>query len=343
MPPPDPERIRRLERACEASGVRFAFHDPARPLPGGSRDVWSVNDLFRGPVILRVGWRGDPARVDREALVLRRLPPEVPRPELLDHGHAADGGPPLTYAVTRRPPGRPLHGAWPSMDAAQRRSAQQRYAAALRALHSWSPPAEVAAALTARPGPARDDPVSLIGADAVPLPVERGLALVDHALGLPGADSGVLAAARDMIADLADAAPRVDDPAAHGPVHGGARPADLWWHDGEPTLLDWEGVRSGPPDLELRHLVDRADTAVLDGGRERPELLEGLFRYYPELFAHPRLLDRLRLYSLLWAVRQVAVLRPRGPWSGLPAADGGNRLWRLVEGRWPAPGALPHG
>lgn len=346
VPPPSPEwtdRIDRLARAAEAGGLRFAFHAPPRRLGGGSQDVWAFDDLSLGPVVLRVAWGGGLDRVDREALVLRHLPAEVPHPEPLGHGRAGDGGPPLAYSVTRRPPGRPLHEAWPSLDAARRRSAVRGYAAALRALHTWSPPAEVAAVLAARPEPSPGGPAPPVGADTVPLPVERGLALVDHALELPGVDRGVLAAARDMVTALADAAPVVDDPAAHGPVHGCARPADLWWHGGAPTLLGWERVRAGPPDLELRAPVERADTAALAGEPGRPELLEGLALHYPELFAHPRLTDRLRLYSLLRAVRQVVVLRPRGPWSELPAADSGNRLWRLVRGRRPAPGVLPRG
>lgn len=338
------ERIERFQRASAAAGL-----EPLRlptPVDSDSNDVWLVDDARRGQVVLRIGWRGDLARMDRESVVARHLPESVPCPEVLDHGNLTARGVPLTYAVSRRMAGRPLSEAWTSLNTKERDSALRQYSQALCALNEWAPPPEVAELVTARPGLARSRTAgrtltALIGADIVPLPVERGLALAEHASGLPGADTGLLAEAVTVVEELRALEPVVDDPARHGLVHGDAHMLNLWWHEEVLTLMDWEWVRFGPPSLELQHLVDQADNDLLTGGGPYPEVLRGVTDHYPALFDLPRLTDRLRLYSLLWALRHVAILRPEGAWSELPVTHSGRRLRRLVDGTWPAPGALP--
>ena len=339
------QRSERFRYASAAAGL--APLSPPTSVDSDSNDVWLVDDARRGPVVLRVGWRGDLARMDRESVVARHLPESVPCPEVLDNGHLDARGVPLTYAVSRRMAGRPLSEVWSSLSASERGSALRQYAEALRSLNAWAPPPEVAELVTTRPGltgngPAEEGPSALIGADLVPLPVKRGLALAEHAVRLPETDSGLFAEAVAMVGELSDLEPVVDDPVHHGLVHGDAHMHNLWWNEGVLTLMDWEWVRFGPPTLELQDLVDQADNDVLSGGGPYPEVLRGLADHYPALFDVPRLPNLLRLYSLLAALRHVAALRPEGAWSELPVTHSASRLRRLVDGAWPAPGALPH-
>ncbi|GAB3691434.1 phosphotransferase family protein [Nocardiopsis oceani] len=333
------ERAERLRHVCTAAGLTPL--SPPTPVASDSNDVWLLDHARLGAVVLRIAWRGDLARMDRESAVARSLPESVPRPEVLENGHLDAHGVPLSYAVSRRLPGRPLSAAWPVLGAAERGSALRQYGEALRALHDWSPPAEVAELVTTRPGLTEGSLTALIGADILPLPVDRGLDLAELTRELPGADTGLLTEAVKAVEELRTLEPAVDDPARHGLVHGDGHMANLWWHGGALTLMDWEWVRFGPPSLDLQDMVDQADNDVLTGGGPYPEVLRGLAEHYPELFDVPRILDLLRLYSLLCALRQVAILRPAGAWSELPVTHSGRRLRRLLDGDWPAPGALP--
>lgn len=333
------ESAERLRHVCAATGIRPL--SPPTPVESDSNDVWLLDHPRLGAVVLRVGWRGDLARTDRESAVCRHLPDGVPHPEVLEHGHLDAGGARLSYSVSRRLPGRPLSEAWPVLGAAERSSALRQYTEALRALHDWSPPTEVAELVTTRPGLTEGSLNALIGADIVPLPVDRGRALGGYAAELPGADTGLVTEAVKAVEELRTLAPVVDDPARHGLVHGDGHMANLWWHGGALTLMDWEWVRFGPPSLDLQDMADQADNDMLTGGGPYPEVLRGLAEHYPELFDVPRLIDLLRLYSLLCALRQVAILRPTGAWSELPVTHSGRRLRRLLDGDWPAPGALP--
>lgn len=71
-------RVRRLHRALAASGRDEA---DAVPLRSDSNDVWLIGD-----VVLRICYRGDRKRFEREALVSAAMPASVRVPRLLAQG-----------------------------------------------------------------------------------------------------------------------------------------------------------------------------------------------------------------------------------------------------------------
>lgn len=226
-----------------------------------------------------------------------------------------------------------LATAWASLDAAARRSAIAELAWMLRELHRWRPPDDVVARVRARPELRLDRADAIIGADANLLPVARALALA--ALGVPGVDAGLLAEAVVAIEGLRHLDPPVDDPSRHGVVHGDLHLHNLWVDGaGALTIMDFEWVRLAPPVLELQRLRDSADEDALAGEDRHPAVLRWLAAGYPELFEADQLVPRLRLQSLTYAIRDLVT----SPAERLVTID---RLRRLVDGPWPAPGALP--
>ena len=95
----------RLRRVADAIGIRLAPAPMA--LASDSNDVWRVGDL-----VLRICWRGDRARLPREAVLLAHLPDAVPHAPLVDgadgdvelSGRAAD----LVVHLWNRPPEQPV-------------------------------------------------------------------------------------------------------------------------------------------------------------------------------------------------------------------------------------------
>lgn len=102
-------------------------------------------------------------------------------------------------------------------------------------------------------------------------------------------------------------------------------------------------VRFRPPDLELQRLSDCADADSLIGIDVHPTIVGWLHASHPELFEARDLIDRLRLYSVAYALRHLIVAPPDGPEDSLEGDHSLVRLRRLLDGRWPASGALPSG
>ncbi|MGO1055432.1 phosphotransferase family protein [Crossiella sp. CA198] len=325
----------RLDHACATAGLRPTT--PPRRIVSHSNDTWLIEDEWRGPVVLRVSWRGDVARIGREVAVTRRLPAAIRRPEVLDHGTLFLHGSQLAYSLTRLVPGRPLDECWPALTEGQRRSAVSQLAAMLRELHEWTPPPDLTALLLERPYHPENRITGLLGADLNPLPVARAAELAEHASGLPHVEPGLLRAAAELLHRLAPFGQPVDDPAAHGLMHGDLQLGNLLWSEsGELTMLDLEWVRFGPPLLDLQRLCARADTDHLVGADTHPTVLRWLAADYPAAFAGPHPAARLRLYTLAYAIRDLIVHPP-----DREADPALHRLRRLVEDSWPVPGAWP--
>jgi aminoglycoside phosphotransferase (APT) family kinase protein len=330
--PPDPQA--RLRQVCAAARIELAS-DPRR-VESYSNDAWLLDDRRLGAVVLRVAWRGDRTRLTREAEVLRQAPSGIRGPQVIRDGRTSVDSFPLSYALTRRIAGQPLFEQWQRLTAAQRRSAVAQLAEALRQLHRWTPPPSLADLVRARPPSYLDTIDGIIGADIHPLPPWRALALARHLRGLPDVDQGTLSAAIDAIRELSSLDISVDDPEWHGLIHGDLHLQNLWWSEpGMVTLLDFEWLRFGPPDLDLQPLCDLADEDVRSGQDRYPTVLRWLASDYPELFQAPDLLARLRLYSLTYAIRQIVIAAPD------PSIESMLRLRHLVDGQWPAPGAVP--
>jgi aminoglycoside phosphotransferase (APT) family kinase protein len=327
------DALDRLRRICSAARL-----DPLttpRQVVSWSNDVWLFEDRRFGAVVLRICWLGDVSRLAREMAVAWQLPPAISYPQVLVHGQTSIGDQPLAWSVTRRLTGELLASAWASLDPRQRRSVVAQLAEMLRELHRLTLPDNVAALLLARPTLRRPGVDGVISADVNALPVARARALAPYAGDLPDVDPGLVSDAVGAIEHLAHLDPPMDDPTRHGLIHGDLHLFNLWvGESGALTLLDFEWARYGPPDLELQRLCDCADDDVLAGGDLHPTLLRWLAADYPELFRVDALVERLRLYSLTYGVRQLIVSPSERPENAL-------RLRRLIDGRWPAPGALP--
>lgn len=330
----------RLTRVCAVAGLRPRA--TPEPIESYSNDIW-ILDLPSGSAILRIGWLGDVTRLGREVAVIRHLPAEYPYPRLLDSGDTSLDGVPLTWMLTRRLPERSLDESWPSLTAGQRDTAIDGLAAALGILHAHVPPAEVADAVCARPTLDLTRVDGITGPDVNPLPPSRLAALLPYARATPFVDSGLIDATEDLVDELADLAPSLDDPVTGVLVHGDVH---LWnilaTDDGHLTaLLDLEWVRFGPRWLELERLAQQADENVRGGGDTYRPIIERLLRVYPEIADVDRLGDRMRLVSIGHALRHLVVWPPDAPEEFLCPEHPVHRLRALVNGTWPDPGALP--
>jgi aminoglycoside phosphotransferase (APT) family kinase protein/uncharacterized glyoxalase superfamily protein PhnB len=329
-----PGREARLRQVCRAAGLDLS--SSPRLVASGSNDAWLVDDRRLGALVLRVAWRGDLTRLNREAAVLRQAPDGVPCPKVIQDGRTSVNGFPVSYALTRRIAGQMLVQQWPTLTAAERRSAVAQLAQAMRQLHQWTPPAPLTQLVCTRPPSYLDTVDWVVGTDLHVLPPSRVLALAGNTPSLPHVDQDLIPAAIDAIGELSDLDVVVDDPARHGLIHADLHFNNVWWSaSGTVTLLDFEWVRFGPPDLDLQPLCDHADEDVRSGHDQHPTVLRWLASDYPELFQAPDLPARLRLYSLVYVVRQVIITEPG------QATDYVHRLQRLLNGQWPAPGAVP--
>jgi aminoglycoside phosphotransferase (APT) family kinase protein len=306
-------RARQALLAAGLGGERFL-----EEVPTSGNEVW-----FAGPFVVRVNTSRASHRLEHEAAVAAVVPPEVPYPEVVAAGSTSVAD----WMITKRVPGMPLSRAWPAMTERWRTEAVTQLGVAMRALHRTPAPDAVAAA-----GDAPDCPHAL--------PPARLLAQLDRAAALPYVDEGVVQRAREVVLRAADAL----DP---GPfptlVHGDLHFENVLW-DGErvTAVLDLEWARPGPPDLDLdvllrfcadptpqvdpayRHLVSPADF------RQVPRWLRTA---YPELFAAPRLDERLAVYCLAYDVPQLLADPPHAAAAELPHSHPLQRIRRLLDGR----------
>ena len=324
---PDPQERWEAVRAAAGLGPML----PPQRIDSDSNDAWQVADGHLGDLVVRVGWRGDITRLEREVAVATHLPAAVRYPEVVGHGRAFARGHALTYTLTRRLTGWPLDRRWATLSDTQRRAAVGELAQMLRELHSWRPPAPVAEVVCQRPDLRLGTIAGLIGSDITPLPLERALALAAHSSSLPNVDRRLIAEATRAMRDLRPVDPALDNPSEHGIVHGDLHLNNLWWsEDAGLFLLDLEWVRFGPPSLELLRLCDSADEDLLRGNELHLTVLRWLAADYPRLFDGSGLLARLRLYSLAFALREINLAAPHRDDNAL------RRLRRLIDGTWPA-------
>jgi hypothetical protein len=207
--------------------------------------------------------------------------------------------------------GQELSRGWSVMTPSERQRSIVELAECLRALHTTQAPLGV-----------------LMGADADsphPLPVDHLLQLLGEASRRPGYDRHVLAAAAERLITLSDVLDQNPTTLIHGDLH----------------LENVEWSRPGPPDLDLDVLLHSlADPALHvesgDGGRlqrrDFDEVVGWLRGAYPELFANPRLPDRLWVYRLAYEVRCLLAEPLRGPGS-LPHYHPFERIRLLVADR----------
>lgn len=335
-----PDAAARLTRVCAIAALQ-PLNRP-EPIQSYSNDTW-ILELTSGPAILRIGWLGDVTRLAREVAVTQSLPAEFPYPRLVDSGEANLDGDPLMWMLTRRLPERPLDEIWPTLTARRRDGSIDQLAAAMTVLHAHVPPADVAATVCARPTLDLTCVDGITGPDVNPLPLPRLAALLPYAHATPIVDPGLIDATAALVERLAGLAPSLDDPATGTLVHGDIHLGNiLATADGQVTaVLDLEWVRFGPPWLELERLCQQADEDVRGGGATHAPIIDRLVEVNPGVADVDRLGDRLRLVSIGHALRHLVVWPPDAPEDSLRPEHPVHRLRALVNGTWPAPGALP--
>jgi Phosphotransferase enzyme family len=320
LDPWSPEaRVERLSRVLHDSGLS----DGSAPerLESYSTDAWVVGDA-----VLRICWLGDRGRLSREGLLVDSLPAGVPYPHVIARGETAG----LTWLATRRLPGKNLDDVWGRLSPSSRRRTVGQLAEIIRCLHEWVPSSELASLISVRQQGADDVPDSIVGSDLVPLPIRRALRLAPAAAALPNVDPGLCDEAARQIADLGSVDPFEREPRTV--VHGDLHLANVLWDEtGITALLDFEWSRFAPPDFDLVVLVCTAEhKRVLGVDAAEAEVLRGLRRAYPALFAHPQLSERLRLYALASALRDVMTWPLTKPEAEVTPAHPIRQLRRLV-------------
>ena len=300
----------RLSSIAKDAGLQSI--DGAVRLPSASNEAWKVGDI-----VVRISWSGDWARLLREVTVLQHLPASVPHPDVLGHGTTAD----RTWILTRWVPGDIAMDTWRTMSSADRDRLAGQLAVALAALHQWSPPADVRQQVESRGSAATVN--DLIGQDVNPLPVDRTLALVHEAKRAPHADPSVIDAVAERLRELrAFDVGGADDTVIHGDLHlknvvvAGSSLL---------TILDFEWVRLGPPDLDLQGFLRAEEEAESD------EVITRLAAYYPKIVEHPRVVERLWLYDLACTLRDVIVCPAATAPEHLPPDHPLRRLPAIVE------------
>jgi aminoglycoside phosphotransferase (APT) family kinase protein len=263
-----------------------------------TNEVWLTDDYA-----VRVN-RDASMRLYREAVLSQVLPSEVGYPVLVQHG--GDVG--NDWLVLERVPGVPLSRAWPRLAVDQRREAVRQIATRLKAVH-------------ATPCPRLDgliDTPQLL--DPAPTGIEaarRLLVALDRVAELPHVDPGLVGDVSHLVGELA---PALDPFDAGTIVHGDLTFENVLW-DGDhiTALLDFEFARPGPPDLDLDvllrfitlpHLHVAPDYEAETRVEDYADVPWWMAEDYPELFAHPRQFDRVRLYSIAWDVRELLAFPP---------------------------------
>ena len=285
-----------------------------------TNEVWLTDDL-----VVRVN-RDSSMRLHREAVLSQVLPDEVGYPQLIQHGGEVGSD----WLVAQRLPGIPLSRAWPTLTHAARRDAIRQIADRLKAVHRTPCP---------RLDGLHDVPQLLDPAPSGSEAVQRLLNAIEKASVLPNIDPTLMADAAKVVIDLAPALDPFDSATI---VHGDLTFENILWDGSEVTaLLDFEYARPGPPDLDLDvllrfcalpHLHVAPDYEHLTKAEDYAEVPWWLAEEYPELFSHHRQLDRVRLYSMAWDVRELLAFPPHEPLTRLHKHHPYQRLSQVLRG-----------
>ena len=303
--------------------LRDAGLDPTVPLERTSsvtNEVWLTPDL-----VIRVN-RSTHGRLKREAELAPFLPNTVRYPEIIARG----GIPGKDWLLLRRMLGRPIAHVWPELDKQQRRRAISEVVTMLRAVHKTREPIGLP--------PIENLPHLLdLGSDPVVAPLLSGL---DRVRMLEHIDPAVVGETVDLVKDTGSALGRFVVPTL---IHGDLTFENVLWHDGHAAaLLDFEWSRAAPHDLELDIVLRFCAYPFLHVAPEYEErtmaedwakVPQWLMEDYPELLSFPQQLERLRLYSIAYDVRELLLFPPHAPARDLSPYHPYHRLRRVLQQR----------
>jgi aminoglycoside phosphotransferase (APT) family kinase protein len=235
-------------------------------------------------------------RLRREAQLYRFLPAEPWSPAMV----AVGGKIGADYLIVERKRGDPLAHRWPDLSVGERRQAVRDLALRLQAIHATGTPGSLP--------PLQAAPHLLDGRAAPPVrPLLEGL---DRLGADPRADAGVIAMAREYVVDNWAS---LEGLTGERLIHGDLTFENVLW-DGHQisAVLDFEWCRGAPADLDLDVLLRCCALPEAHVGPDHQhrtragdyaDVPRWLAEDYPELFGHPRLVERLTLYALSFDVR----------------------------------------
>ncbi|MGE0307064.1 MAG: phosphotransferase family protein [Acidimicrobiia bacterium] len=274
--------------------------------------------------VVRIASSVSAQRLTHEAQVVGMLPADVPHPGILASGRAGFG----EWSVLPRIHSAPLAHLWPDLNDAQRFGAVLSIARALRAIHSID-----ASSLH----PPFLSPGSLECSHQLPVP--RLMNVLDRLRGDKRIDRGLLTSA-ELLALRAD---DVLGPMPSTLVHGDFHLENVLFGQGfVRAVVDFEFARASWPEIDLEVLLRFCDEPQLhvssnDARRMHRDdfkpVVTWLREGYPELFEHPKLVERVNLCSLSYDLRDLVMFPPDRPAKDLPPFHPINRLARLLDGR----------
>lgn len=271
-----------LRRVLNAERIRIS--NPAERVDSESNEVWRIGDLY-----VRICWRGDRARLFREAQVATLLPPEIGYPEILGVGEDDDISWMVTRAVAAVPVSKVIH----NLDSNTRERAGRCLGKLLHIVHGIPVPRGI----NNRPG------VDIVGEDRYPLPIPRAYKVLETIRRMPEVETSVI----DLIETQLEELEPLDPFAQPGVLlHGDAGIENLLWHEGQVVgLIDFEWVRSGDAWVDVIGYLTNGDPAVAKGVRDA----------YPEPFNCISANRCLRLLEIANLIRTIIA------WPGMRNAE----------------------
>ncbi len=274
--------------------------------------------------VVRINPRPD-QRLGREGQVCTALPDFSWTPHVL--GHSAGTG--FDFVVVERKPGRAISRSWPKMTSDQRREFIRQFAEALQALHSVRTP-PVATKIFGTP--------HLLDPSAVS-PVVPILMAIDNLVAQRQVDRVLLKDLADLVNDHGDS---LNDYDQRTLIHGDLSFENVMIHEGNlSAIIDFEWSRGAPADLELDVLLRflrypeahvPADVAHTLSSLDFEEVPGWLAEDYPALFSHPRLSERLALYSVAFDMAELVSMKAISRGSAMGPLHPVRRLTELLDG-----------
>ena len=322
MEPPMNEHRNPMAMARARHALLHAGLDSTVPLEAASsvtNEVWMTEHH-----VIRVNRRPN-QRLRREAILGPSLPAEIGYPKVVSYG----GQMGADFLVALRVPGKPLAHCWPDMTLQQRRRAISPLAEKMRRLHQTPGPANL---------PNIDAPQLLRG-DTLS-PVMSLLVALDQARSLQYVDRALMDDVEKLVYDLT---PAIEPFGSDHLIHGDLTFENMLW-DGSDlrAILDFEWSRTAPADVDLDVLLRMCCYPFLHVGaqwvsRTRAEdyadIPWWLREDYPELFTFARQINRLRLYSIAYDLRDLTMFPPEAPAHQLNDLHSVNRLRNTILGR----------
>jgi aminoglycoside phosphotransferase (APT) family kinase protein len=279
-----------------------------------------ANQVLMTPeVVIRLNEGRFPQAFAHEERVLSHLPDDIPHPRVLAAGHRAGGG---EYLVLERLPGERLDLAWGSLTTRERERVAGELAAIVQRLHALP-----AAGWMQNPW-VEDVLRSHRWRDAYRPPPGVTPLLIESARGVRPDQQSLLDRVAVFVDQRMPAFGDERDVFLHTDLHF----RNLLVDRGRITgLIDFEGSRRGPADVELDMFLRsmRWDSLPVDEARG---FIRAFRRAYPAPFAHSRLVARLEVYEALWHLVQFHHWKPGDHWTSDPAES----LAEILDGSFAA-------